>query len=132
MEEAKKEPVKDQKSEVQPSELMTYPNGLVVEELSTGKPDGKKASAGKKVSIHYIEMLESGVILDSNIDQRPLKFRLGKGRVIKGWDVGIEGMHVGDKRRFIIQPSMGYGSKEVGKIPGNSTLVYDVELVDVK
>ncbi|XP_077231937.1 peptidyl-prolyl cis-trans isomerase FKBP53-like [Tasmannia lanceolata] len=132
MEEVKKEPIKEQKAEVLPLKAMTYPNGLVVEELSTDKQHGKRASPGKKVSIHYSGILENGDVFDSNIGQSPFKFRLGKGKVIKGFDVGIEGMHVGDKRRLTIPPSMGYGFKDVGKIPGKSTLVFDVELVHVK
>ncbi|XP_077235534.1 peptidyl-prolyl cis-trans isomerase FKBP53-like [Tasmannia lanceolata] len=133
IDEDKKELVKENEAEERPSKTRTYPNGLVVEELSMGKPDGKRASAGKKVSVHYIGKLEkNGTIFDSNIGQSPFTFRLGIGQVIKGWDVGVEGMRIGDKRRLTIPPSMGYGSKGAGKIPGNATLVFDVELVDVK
>ncbi|KAH0469868.1 hypothetical protein IEQ34_001426 [Dendrobium chrysotoxum] len=110
----------------------TFPNGLIVEEVSMGKPDGKKASPGKKVSVRYIGKLKSGTIFDSNIGQKPFKFRLGIGEVIKGWDIGVSGMCVGDKRRLTIPPSFGYGAKGVGKIPPNSWLVFDVELVDVQ
>ncbi|XP_074588831.1 peptidyl-prolyl cis-trans isomerase FKBP53 [Curcuma longa] len=110
----------------------TFSNGLSVEELSMGKPDGKKASPGRKVSVNYVGKLKNGKIFDSNVGTRPFKFRLGVGHVIKGWDVGIAGMRIGDKRRLHIPPSMGYGDKNVGKIPANSWLVFDVELVDVK
>ncbi|XP_058104653.1 peptidyl-prolyl cis-trans isomerase FKBP53 isoform X2 [Magnolia sinica] len=122
----------EQKVEVQPSKARTFSNGLVIEELSMGKPDGKRASPGNRVSVCYIGRLKkNGQIFDSNIGQRPFKFRLGIGQVIKGWDVGVAGMRIGDKRRLTIPPSMGYGSKGAGKIPANAWLVFDVELVDV-
>ncbi|KAG9445381.1 hypothetical protein H6P81_016721 [Aristolochia fimbriata] len=132
---SEKKPVKkieDQKSKVQPSKSRTYANGMVVEELYIGKPDGKRASLGKKVSVRYVGKLKNGKIFDSNISGKPFKFRLGIGEVIKGWDVGVEGMRIGDKRRLTIPPSMGYGSKGVGAIPANSWLIFDVELVDVQ
>ncbi|KAK4801878.1 hypothetical protein SAY86_000081 [Trapa natans] len=121
-------------SEQNPSQVRTFPNGLVVEELEMGKPDGKKAAPGKQVSVHYIGKLQkSGKIFDSNVGRAPFKFRLGIGQVIKGWDVAVNGMRVGDKRRLTIPPSMGYGAQGAGgKIPPNSWLVFDVELVDVR
>ncbi|KAJ8626531.1 hypothetical protein MRB53_019838 [Persea americana] len=135
-EEGKKELVEnnnEQKAQVRPSKPRTFSNGLVIEELSMGKPDGRKASPGNKVSVHYIGKLKKNEeIFDSNIGSRPFKFRLGVGQVIKGWDVGLAGMRVGDKRRLTIPPSMGYGSKGAGKIPANAWLVFDVELVDVQ
>ncbi|CAA7391818.1 unnamed protein product [Spirodela intermedia] len=116
-----------------PRKPRTFANGLIIEELSMGQPDGKRASPGKTVFVHYIGKLKNGKIFDSNIGQRPFKFRLGVGQVIKGWDVGVDGMRVGDKRRLTIPPSMGYGQKGAGgAIPGNSWLLFDVELVDVK
>ncbi|KAK4742499.1 hypothetical protein SAY87_000500 [Trapa incisa] len=121
-------------SEQKPSQVRTFPNGLVVEELEMGKPDGKKASPGKQVSVHYIGKLQkNGKIFDSNVGRAPFKFRLGIGQVIKGWDVGVNGMRIGDKRRLTIPPPMGYGARGAGgKIPPNSWLVFDVELVDVR
>ncbi|KAJ4954806.1 hypothetical protein NE237_011589 [Protea cynaroides] len=115
------------------SKVRTFANGLVIEEIAMGKPDGKRASPGKKVSVYYIGKLKkNGKIFDSNIGRAPFKFHLGVGEVIKGWDVGVNGMRIGDKRRLEIPPSMGYGSKGAGgKIPPNSWLVFDVELVNV-
>ncbi|THU57833.1 hypothetical protein C4D60_Mb03t07730 [Musa balbisiana] len=113
----------------EPQKTRTFSNGLRIEELSMGKPDGKKASPGSRVSVNYIGKLNNGKIFDSNVGKRPFKFRLGVGHVIKGWDVGIAGMRIGDKRRLIIPPSMGYGASPAGKIPGNSWLVFDVELL---
>ncbi|KAG5234469.1 peptidyl-prolyl cis-trans isomerase FKBP [Salix suchowensis] len=115
------------------SSLETFSNGLVIEELAMGKPDGKRASPGSQVNVHYIGKLKNGKIFDSNVGRAPFKFRLGVGQVIKGWDVGVNGMRVGDKRRLTIPPSMGYGNKGAGgKIPPNSWLVFDVELVNVR
>lgn len=122
-----------EKNEVKPLQERTFPNGLVIQELGMGKPDGRKAALGKKVSVHYTGKLKkNGKIFDSNVGRSPFKFRLGIGQVIKGWDVGVNGMRVGDKRRLTIPPAMGYGSKGAGgSIPPNAWLVFDVELVDV-
>lgn len=113
--------------------VRTYPNGMVLEELRMGKPDGKVAKAGKMVAMRYVGKLKNGKVFDSNISGNPFKFRLGVGEVIKGWDVGVEGMRVGDKRLLKIPPAMGYGPKGAPPtIPGNSWLHFEVELVDVK
>ncbi|CAA7060236.1 unnamed protein product [Microthlaspi erraticum] len=116
------------------SQERTYPNGLIVEELRMGRPDGKKAAPGKTVSVRYIGKLQkNGKIFDSNIGKAPFKFRLGVGQVIKGWDVGVTGMRVGDKRKLTIPPSMGYGAGGAGsQIPPNAWLTFDVELIDVR
>ncbi|XP_061366159.1 peptidyl-prolyl cis-trans isomerase FKBP53 [Gastrolobium bilobum] len=119
-------------TEAKPSQVRTFPNGLVIEELFMGKPDGKRATLGKKVSVKYIGKLQKdGKIFDSNVGRAPFKFRLGVGQVIKGWEVGVNGMRIGDKRRITVPPSMGYADKRVGSIPPNSWLVFDVELVGV-
>lgn len=123
----------EEKIKGHPSHAKTFGNGLVVEDIAMGKPDGKKASLGKKVSVHYIGKLRSnGKIFDSSIGKAPFKFRLGVNQVIKGWDVGIQGMRVGDKRRLTIPPAMAYGDKRLGPIPQNSWLLFEVELVDVQ
>ena len=74
---------------------------------------------------------KTGKIFDKT-KNKPFSFRLGVGEVIQGWDIGIKGMRVGDKRRITIPPKLGYGDKTTGPIPKNSTLVFDVELVDVR
>lgn len=110
-----------------------YPNGLEIENTSMGKPDGKQATPGKKVGVIYTGRLRSnGKIFDSNVGNKPFFFRLGVGEVIKGWDIGVNGMRVGDKRRLTIPPNMAYGSKGVSGIPPNSWLVFTVELAEVK
>jgi FKBP-type peptidyl-prolyl cis-trans isomerase len=94
---------------------------------------GAVAQAGKNVSVHYTGWLLDGTKFDSSLDRgQPFTFPLGAGRVIKGWDEGVEGMKVGGKRTLIIPPSLGYGSRGTGPIPPNSTLKFEVQLLDVK
>ncbi|XVE64108.1 hypothetical protein DITRI_Ditri07aG0075200 [Diplodiscus trichospermus] len=82
----------EKQTAVKSSRVRTFPNGLVIEELAMGQPDGKRASRGKQVSVHYIGKLKkNGKIFDSNVGRAPFKFRQGVGEVIKGWDVGVEG-----------------------------------------
>ncbi|XP_021750615.1 peptidyl-prolyl cis-trans isomerase FKBP53-like [Chenopodium quinoa] len=110
----------------------TISGGLIVEELEAGE-DGKVASTGKKVSIHYTGKLKKGnQIFDSSAGKDPLKFRLGKGRVMDGLELGLEGMRVGGKRRLQIPPELGYGSEGTSLVPPNSWLIMDVELVRVR
>ncbi|MGC6517321.1 MAG: FKBP-type peptidyl-prolyl cis-trans isomerase [Candidatus Puniceispirillaceae bacterium] len=89
------------------------------------------AEQGMKVSVHYQGRLQDGTIFDDSHKRgEPISFTLGKGQVIKGWDQGIEGMKVGEKRTLTIPPELGYGSQGAGDvIPPNATLIFDVELV---
>jgi peptidyl-prolyl cis-trans isomerase A (cyclophilin A) len=98
------------------------------------KGDGKRAEAGKTVSVHYEGSLENGKVFDSSYPRKkPIEFRLGQGQVIEGWDEGIALLQVGDKARFVIPSDLGYGpSGAGGVIPPNATLIFDVELMDVK
>lgn len=116
-----------------PKQNRTLSNGLIIEEVANGPPDGKVAARGKKVKIFYTAMLkENGHVFDSNVGKKPLKFQLGNTEIIDGWNLGIEGMHVGDKRRLTVPPSMGYGENGAGEnVPPDSWLVYDVELAGV-
>ena len=95
---------------------------------------GVKAQQGKYVSVHYTGYLMDGKKFDSSVERgEPIEFQLGKGMVIKGWEEGIELMHVGDKMRFIIPSELAYGEKGApGAIPANATLIFDCELVDVQ
>ncbi|XP_050386092.1 peptidyl-prolyl cis-trans isomerase FKBP43 [Argentina anserina] len=114
------------------SEVRTFPSGLHIEELEAGEPDGKIATSGKKITVHYVGKLKENAGVVESCDCGPLlKFRLGRGRVIEGLDAGIDGMRVGGKRRLVIPPIMAYGSKGGKDIPPNSWLIYDVELVKV-
>jgi peptidyl-prolyl cis-trans isomerase A (cyclophilin A) len=98
------------------------------------KGDGKKAEAGKTVSVHYSGALENGKVFDNSYTRKkPIEFPLGEGNVIQGWDEGIALLQVGDKARFVIPSYLGYGASGAGGvIPPNATLVFDVELMDVK
>ena len=104
--------------------------GLKITELAIG--DGQEAIAGTKVSVNYKGTLENGDEFDSSYGRGPFEFSLGAGMVIKGWDEGVAGMKVGGKRRLIIPPELGYGSRGIGPIPPNSILNFEVELLDVK
>lgn len=112
--------------------VVVYPNGLKIEKLVLGT-GGKVAKGGKRVVVKYVGKLGSGKTFDKTKGNSTFSFRLGCGEVIQGWDKGIMNMHVGDKRRITVPPSMAYGSQGVpGAIPPNATLTFDVELVDVK
>ena len=101
-------------------------------DLVVGK--GQEAKSGDNVSVHYTGTLENGEKFDSSRDRnQPFQFKLGQGRVIQGWDQGVPGMKVGGKRKLIIPASLGYGARGAGpKIPPNSTLVFEVELLEIK
>jgi FKBP-type peptidyl-prolyl cis-trans isomerase len=98
------------------------------------KGNGTHAEKGKKVSVHYQGALENGQVFDSSYKRKqPIEFQLGVGQVIEGWDEGIALLQVGDKARFVIPSYLGYGSRGAGGvIPPDATLVFDVELMDVK
>lgn len=98
------------------------------------KGNGTAAEKGKKVSVHYQGALENGQVFDSSYKRKqPIEFQLGVGQVIEGWDEGIALLQVGDKARFVIPSYLGYGSRGAGGvIPPDATLVFDVELMDVK
>ena len=97
------------------------------------KGSGVQPITGQTVEVHYTGLLETGSKFDSSHDRgRPFSFQLGQGRVIKGWDEAIALMSKGEKRTLIIPPDIGYGSRAMGKIPPNSTLIFEVELIDFK
>jgi len=98
------------------------------------KGSGKMAEKGKKVSVHYKGQLTDGTVFDSSYERKqPIDFNLGIGQVIQGWDEGIQLLKVGDKARFVIPSNLAYGSQGAGGvIPPDATLIFDVELMDVK
>lgn len=102
-----------------------------IEDVTTGK--GPEAKAGDSVSVHYVGTLSDGKKFDSSRDRgRPFSFSLGRGQVIKGWDVGVAGMQVGGVRKLTIPPDEGYGSRGAGgAIPPNATLLFEVELLGI-
>jgi peptidylprolyl isomerase len=97
--------------------------------------DGAEAVSGSTVTVHYVGTLDDGTQFDSSVDRgQPFPFTLGTvpPQVIQGWEEGIPGMRVGGKRRLIIPPELAYGDQQNGQIPPNSTLTFDVELLDVQ
>jgi len=110
--------------------LRELSNGLKIQDAIVG--NGPQAKTGMKVSMRYIGKLPNGKVFDSNTKGKPFTFRLGAGEVIKGWDEGVAGMKVGGERLLIIPPSLGYGSRKMDSIPPNSTLKFEVKLVDMK
>ncbi len=111
----------------------TTPSGLKIITVQEAKDVG--AVAGDTVWVHYTGRLTDGKKFDSSLDRNePISFTLGKGQVIKGWDEGIAGMKIGEKRKLVIPPQLGYGSQGAGQgaIPPNATLEFDVELVGIK
>ena len=103
---------------------------LKIEDTLVG--DGAEVKTGDTVRIHYHGTLEDGTVFDSSVDRgEPFEAQIGVGMLIAGWDQGIPGMKVGGKRRLTIPPELGYGNRAIGKIPANSTLIFDVELLDI-
>ena len=107
----------------------TTPTGLIIEELVLG--EGAAAAAGQSVTVHYTGWLTNGKKFDSSKDRDdPFVFPLGAGRVIRGWDEGVQGMRIGGTRKLTIPPDLGYGARGAGGvIPPNATLVFEVELL---
>src|SRR5687767_7442124 len=106
-------------------------SGLVV--IFKQRGDGQRAKVGQMAIVHYTGTLVDGKVFDSSVEREPFAFRLGKGQVIKGWDEGIAMLRIGDKATLVIPPQMGYGAKGAGdRIPPNSQLIFDVELLDLK
>ncbi|MFL5342404.1 MAG: FKBP-type peptidyl-prolyl cis-trans isomerase [Gemmataceae bacterium] len=110
----------------------TTKSGLKYADLAEGT--GDKAQAGDTVDVHYTGRLKDGTKFDSSLDRgQPISFRLGAGRVIKGWDEGIAGMRVGGKRKLVIPPDLAYGKEgRPPVIPANAELQFDVELVKIR
>ena len=113
----------------------TTPSGLIIDDTAVGSGDA--AVAGKNVTVHYTGWLQNadgsaGKKFDSSKDRNePFRFPLGGGRVIRGWDEGVQGMKIGGKRRLVIPAALGYGARGAGGvIPPNATLKFDVELLD--
>ena len=105
---------------------------LVIEDLKVG--DGAEAKSGQSVTVHYVGTLTDGKKFDSSRDRgQGFSFPLGGGRVIKGWDQGVAGMKVGSVRKLTIPPHLAYGERGFPPvIPANSTLIFEVELLEIK
>ena len=109
--------------------IKSSPKDLIIEDILVG--DGPLAISGQTIAVQYRGYLENGKEFDSSYGRGPFEFSLGTGMVIKGWDQGVEGMRVGGKRKLIIPPELGYGSRGIGPIPPNSTLIFEVELIRI-
>lgn len=125
--------------ETQGPDVVTTDSGLTITTTQTGS--GAAAEAGNVVSVHYTGWLYEpeaeggrGAQFDSSVDRgTPFRFPLGAGRVIAGWDEGVAGMLIGEKRELLIPPDLGYGSRGAGNlIPPNATLLFEVELLGVE
>jgi peptidylprolyl isomerase len=115
----------------QPGEKKTLPSGLTI--IYT-QPSNTGAQVGDMVWVNYTGKLQNGTVFDSSEKQgKPIDFQLGRNMVIKGWDEGIQGMQVGEKRQLIIPPKLAYAEQGAGDvIPPNATLTFDVELVGLR
>merc|ERR1712126_111323 len=109
-------------------------NGLEIETLSTPVACSREAVSGDRVSVHYTGTLQDGTVFDSSYNrQRPIDFILGSRQVIQGWDEGLLGACIGERRRLVIPPALGYGDKGAGEvIPPGATLVFTVHLVNIE
>ena len=105
-------------------------NGVNIEDIEIGS--GAEATSGMKVKVFYVGKLKTtGKVFDSST-KRPFSFKLGRSEVIRGWDIGVEGMRVGGRRKLTIPPEKAYGRQGAPPtIPGNATLVFDIQLVGV-
>lgn len=112
---------------------------VAFQKIDTIQGSGTEATAGATAVVNYTGWLyvpesESlrGAQFDSSVGRSPFSFQLGAGQVIKGWDDGVQGMKVGGKRTLILPPEMGYGAGGAGPIPPNASLIFDVELLEVR
>ncbi len=104
--------------------------GLKIETLKQGY--GEEAKKNDVITVHYTGRLEDGTKFDSSLDRGdPFSFTLGIGQVIKGWDLGVLGIKIGEKRQLTIPPELGYGAGGIGPIPPNATLIFEVELLSI-
>jgi FKBP-type peptidyl-prolyl cis-trans isomerase len=111
--------------------MTKQPSGLYLLDIKEGT--GPAIAAGQTAQVHYTGWLVNGKQFDSSVGGQPLEFTIGQRRVIDGWEEGVTGMKAGGKRRLVIPPELGYGAQGYpGAIPGNATLVFDVELLAIR
>lgn len=118
---------KNDTNKVQPTQVIKKDSGLIIEIQKEGT--GPAVKSGDIVSVDYRGMFTNGTVFDESYKRgQPFEFTVDGNMVIKGWDEGLLGMKVGEKRRLTVPPSLGYGPNDFGPIPGNSTLIFDIEL----
>lgn len=105
-------------------------NGVTIDVRKVGT--GPAAKKGNRLEMRYIGKLDNGKVFDSNKAGKPFSFKLGAGEVIKGWDIGLEGIQVGGERRLVIPPHLAYGNKALPGIPKNSKLTFDIKCLSIK
>lgn len=111
-------------------EVVTTDSGLQYQDIVVG--DGPSPVPGDRVTVHYTGTLTDGTVFDSSVERgQPFSFTLGVGQVIRGWDEGVASMRVGGTRILTIPPELGYGQRDLGEIPPNSTLIFEVELLGI-
>lgn len=110
----------------------TSPGAVTLDVADLVVGTGATAASGDTLTVHYVGTLTNGTVFDSSrASNQPFTFRLGVGQVIQGWDLGVPGMKVGGKRKLTIPPQLAYGSRQVGSIPPNSTLIFEIELLSI-
>ena len=113
------------------AEPVTTGSGLKYVDIELGSGDSPEP--GQTVVVHYTGWLENGSKFDSSVDRgQPFSFPIGAGRVIRGWDEGVATMQLCGQRRLIIPPDLAYGASGQGPIPPNATLIFDVELLEIR
>ena len=119
-------------AQVAEADYVTTDSGLKYHDLKKGI--GPVPRPGLSVKVHYTGWLTDGRIFDSSVIKgKPYEFVLGSGRVIKGWEEGVASMNVGTKRQLVVPPDLGYGSQGAGSvIPPNATLVFEIELLEIR
>lgn len=106
-------------------------NSMVIDDIKIGT--GEAVEAGDTVAVHYVGTLQNGQEFDNSKKRgQPFEFNVGGGQVIEGWDKGVVGMKIGGQRILVIPPDMAYGPQGIGPIPGNATLVFSIELLEIK
>lgn len=125
------EKIKKQINEMAGEDFKKTSSGLRYK-ITQENSDGEKPQPGQIVNVHYTGKLKDGEVFDSSRKRgEPISFPIGKGKVIPGWDEGIQLLKTGEKARLIIPPSLGYGQRATGPIPANSILIFDVELMGI-
>lgn len=117
------------KTSTQAAAATTVAAQLISQDEKAGT--GVSAKVGDTLTVNYTGKLQDGTVFDSSIGKNPISFVLGAGKVIPGWDQGLEGMKVGGKRLLVIPPDLGYGADGYGPIPANATLIFEVDLLAI-